>query len=300
MLDANRNVLYVGKARNLLKRVSSYFQHIPESPRIQAMVVLVRDVECSITPSEADALILEHNVIKQLKPRYNVLLKDSKSYPYIIITDEAFPRLCQHRGSRRAAGEYFGPFPHSRAVQDTLHVLHSVFQLRDCENSDFNNRSRPCMQHQIGRCSAPCCGRVSSEQYQQQIHDVRMVLQGNDEAILQQWQDAMEQASARMAFEKAGVLRDRIRDLRRILGGKNDHTLPDDADAIMIVRRPESVLLAIGVRRAGCDLGTHTVLAKQAVDADDDEILQRLLLERYRHESPPTEIYVQQSIDRLQ
>jgi len=300
MLDAQRQVLYVGKARNLSKRVASYFQRKPDSPRIQAMVVLVRDIECNITQSEADALILEHNLIKQLKPRYNVLLKDSKSYPYILLTDEVFPRLRQHRGTRSTAGEYFGPFPHSGAVHDTLHVLHSVFQLRDCDNNTFNHRSRPCMQHQIGRCSAPCCGIVSVDEYSEQINGVRMVLQGHDEAVLQSWQDEMQAASTRMAFERAAILRDRIRDLRRILGGRHDHGLPDDADAIHIVRRPESVVIAIGVRRAGRDLGVHHVPAKQAVGADDDEILQSLLLARYGKSVPPTEIYIPQDDVLLQ
>jgi excinuclease ABC subunit C len=294
MLDAKRQVLYVGKARNLSKRVASYFQRMPDSPRIQAMVVLVRDIECNITPSEADALILEHNLIKQLKPRYNVLLKDSKSYPYIVLTDEAFPRLQQHRGARKRAGEYFGPYPHGQAVKETLHILHSLFQLRDCDDSEFANRSRPCMQHQIGRCSAPCCGVTSQTDYLAQIQSLRMVLQGQDDAVLQAWEQEMQQASARMAFERAALLRDRIRDLRRIMGGVRDSGLPDDADAVVIVRKPESVLLAIGVRRGGRDLGTHTVTAKQAEAAEDDEVLHTLMLERYRKEPPPADIYIQQ------
>ncbi len=300
MLDADRKVLYVGKARNLQRRVSSYFQRQPESPRIQAMVALVRDIECNITASEAEALVLEHNLIKQLKPRYNVLLKDSKSYPYIVLTDERWPRLRMHRGQRSAAGSYFGPFPHAKAVHDTLHVLHDMFRLRDCDDAEFRHRSRPCMQHQIGRCTAPCCGLVSEEAYRQQVQQVEMVLNGHDAQLQQQWETEMQQAAARMDFERAAILRDRIRDLRRIVDGSPDKDLPADADAICIVRQPQAVLLGIGVRRQGRDLGVHTVRAGQAVDADDEEILQSLLLARYRREPPPGQLLLGQDEAVLQ
>ncbi len=185
MLDKDRKVLYVGKARNLRKRVSSYFQRQPESFRTQAMVVQIRAIEFNITPSEADALVLEHNLIKQIKPRYNVLLKDSKTYPYILLRDEKFPRLQLYRGDRKVAGEYFGPFPHAGAVHTTIHLMQKAFQLRDCEDAVFRNRSRPCMQYQIGRCSAPCTGMVSAEVYQQQATDARAFLKGQDQQLIQ-------------------------------------------------------------------------------------------------------------------
>jgi len=299
MLDSKRKVLYVGKARNLRKRVSSYFQRQPDSPRTQALVVLIRDIEFTITPSEAEALILEHNLIKQLKPRYNVLLKDSKSYPYILLRDESYPKLTMYRGKRDQAGEYFGPFPHSGAVHHTLHSMQSIFQLRDCNDATFSNRTRPCIQHQIGRCSAPCCDVVSQAEYQQQVEDARHFLQGKNQTILNQWQIGMQQAAKAMNFEYAAELRDRIKALRTILAGNELSDLSDDADAIVILRRPESVYISMGVRRAACNLGTHSIPIKQAVDADDIEILQSLFIQRYQHESLPREILLQCEPDLL-
>ncbi|MDQ6953829.1 MAG: excinuclease ABC subunit UvrC [Mariprofundaceae bacterium] len=293
MLDSKRKVLYVGKARNLRKRVSSYFQRKPDSPRTQALVVLIRAIEFSITPSEAEALILEHNLIKQLKPRYNVLLKDSKSYPYILLHDELYPKLTMYRGKRDQAGEYFGPFPNSGAVHQTLHSMQSIFQLRDCNDASFANRTRPCIQHQIGRCSAPCCGVVTQAKYTQQVQDARHFLQGRNQSVLSQWQTDMLHASTTMNFELAAELRDRIKALRTILAGNEQSGLPDDVDAIIILRKPDSVYVSMGVRRAGCNLGTHSIAIKQAVDADDVEILQSLLIQRYQHENLPSEILFQ-------
>ncbi|HKI61987.1 MAG TPA: excinuclease ABC subunit UvrC, partial [Mariprofundaceae bacterium] len=299
MLDAARKVLYVGKARNLRKRVSSYFQRMPESPRTQAMVQQIRDLNFSVTPSEAEALVLEHNLIKQLKPRYNVLMKDSKSYPYILLTDEQFPKLIMYRGKRTRPGEYFGPFPNAGAVHATLHLMQSIFQLRDCEDAVFRNRSRPCMQHQIGRCSAPCCDVVGLEEYRQQVADARAFLKGRNTALIRQWEQDMQQAAELHNFEKAGLLRDRIRALRTVLAGSEGESLPDQADAIALIRQPMSVMASIGVRRAGRNLGTHSIRIDQAVDASDLEILQSFIIERYQHEEPPAEILVTASNDDL-
>jgi len=178
MPDEKRKILYIGKARNLRKRVSSYFQRKPDSPRIEAMVKQIRDIEFTLARSAAEARILDHNTIKQIKPRYNVLLKDSKNYPYMMLTDDHYPRLKLYRGSRKEAGEYFGPFPNAGAVRQTLHIMQKAFLLRDCENSVFNNRSRPCMQHQIGRCTAPCWDLVSKNSYTAQVNDARKFLKG--------------------------------------------------------------------------------------------------------------------------
>ncbi|MDQ6980773.1 MAG: excinuclease ABC subunit UvrC [Ghiorsea sp.] len=290
MLDEKRKVLYVGKARNLRKRVSSYFQRQPESLRTQAMVVLIRDIEFNTTPSEADALVLEHNLIKQLKPRYNVLLKDSKSYPYILLRDEKFPRLQMYRGQRELAGEYFGPFPHAGAVHTTIHLMQKAFQLRDCEDATFRNRSRPCMQYQIGRCSAPCVGMVSEEKYQQQADDARAFLKGQDQVLVQGWQQAMLEAADKHHFEQAAMLRDRIAALRSIFANAEQSKLPNHADVLTIIRQSHGVMAAIGVRRGGRDLGVHTIKVNQALDADDLEILQSLIIERYRRETPPQHI----------
>jgi len=290
MLDGERTVLYIGKARNLRKRVSSYFQRRPESPRTRAMAQQIKDIAFSITASEAEALVLEHNLIKQLKPRYNVLMKDSKSYPYILLSDEPYPKLLLYRGNRALPGEYFGPFPNAGAVHATLHEMQSIFRIRDCENGVFNNRSRPCMQHQIGRCSAPCCDLVSQREYQRQVDDVRIFLQGKNEDLLSGWQQAMQQASDAQQFEQAAALRDRIQALRSVLAGSEHRELPDDADAIALIRHQSSVVASIGVRRAGRDLGCHNIRIDQAADADDFEILQALFIERYGTQAPPKHI----------
>ncbi|HKJ83048.1 MAG TPA: excinuclease ABC subunit UvrC [Mariprofundaceae bacterium] len=295
MLDAERKVLYVGKARNLRKRVSSYFQRRPESPRTEAMALQVRDIEVTVTPSEADALVLEHNLIKQLKPRYNVLLKDAKSYPYILLTDEQYPRFRLYRGERDIPGEYFGPFPDTGAVHKILHVMQKVFRIRDCEDAVFQNRSRPCMQYQIGRCSAPCCGVVSDEAYAVQVGEARAFLRGEDQSLIRQWEAKMQEASARHAFERASVLRDRIRALRTILAGSDTSNLPEHADALAIARHPGGVAVSIGVRRTGRNLGTHTIKVGQATDAETLEILQSLIIERYRRDPPPDELLIDAS-----
>jgi len=297
MLDAKRKLLYVGKARNLRKRVSSYFQRRPNSSRTEAMVVQIRDIEITVTPSETEALVLEHNLIKQLKPRYNVLLKDSKSYPYILLTAENYPRLKLYRGARNESGEYFGPFPNAGAVHTTLHVMQKVFQIRDCENSVFANRSRPCMQYQIGRCTAPCCNIISKDEYGAQVKQARIFLKGQESTLLKKWEQQMQQASENMAFEEAARLRDRIREFRTIMAGSDAGSLPENADAIQILRHASGVAVCIGVRRAGRDLGTHTIRADQALDANDLEILQSLFTERYRRKEAPAEILIDVSED---
>jgi len=293
MLDARHAVLYVGKARNLRKRVSSYFQRRPDSPRTQAMVRQVRDIHFSVTASEAEALILEHNLIKQLKPRYNVLLKDAKSYPYILLTDEAFPRLRFHRGDRSIPGHYFGPFPNAGAVHETLHQMQQVFRLRDCEDSVFRNRTRPCLQHQIGRCTAPCCGLVSREEYARQARDAEAFLRGENTALIREWEQRMQEAAARQAFEQAAVLRDRIRALRLVLAPSEAASrLPAEADAIHIARVGGQAAVCLGIRRGGRDLGVHYVRIRQLAEADDTEILQGFVAVHYRHEPPPRHLLV--------
>jgi len=290
MLDGKRKVLYIGKARSLRKRVSSYFQRRPDAPRTLSMVGQVRAIDISVTTSEAEALVLEHNLIKQLKPRYNVLLKDAKSYPYILLTDAAYPRLKLYRGNRSEPGEYFGPFPNAGAVHATVHVMQKVFRIRDCEDAVFAHRSRPCMQHQIGRCSAPCCHVVSDEEYAAQVEEAVAFLRGRDRQLLANWERDMQAASEQLDFEQAALLRDRIHALRTVLAGSDASGLPDDADAIAILRHAGGVAACIGVRRSGRDLGIHAVRVDQAQEAENVEILQSLFIERYQAEQPPTDI----------
>jgi len=292
MLDGQGGVLYVGKARNLRRRVSSYFQRRPESPRTVAMVAQIRGIQLTVTPSEIEALLLEHNLIKKISPRYNVLLKDAKTYPWIVLTDELFPRLLVDR-KRQLRGEYFGPFPNVGAVRQTLQVMQEIFLLRDCNNSTFSNRSRPCMQYQIGHCTAPCVGRTDRENYGGQVDEARQFLHGQAPQLLDGWQQEMAQASGRMAFERAALLRDRIRMLRSVVDSDVSDDLPVDADALVLLREADGVTAAVAVRRGGRDLGVQLLPVKQALDAADDEIWHALLLQLYHHEPPPPLLLLQ-------
>jgi len=299
MLDHDRKVIYVGKARNLKKRVSSYFQRQPESSRTRTMLAKLHDITITISASEAEALMLEHNLIKQLKPRYNVLLKDSKSYPYILLTREPYPKFRLYRGRRSEAGEYFGPFSSSSAVRSSLHAMQKIFRIRDCEDSVFKNRSRPCMQFQIGRCSAPCCNRISDRKYAAQVQEALAFLRGKDNKLLQKWENRMQSFSEELEFEQAALLRDRIQNLRIILDDGHKKGLPKDADAITIIRQAGRVLAGVGVRRCGRDMGGDTLEVQQASKASDMDILHRLFCARYSREAPPKEILLEAGIKQV-
>ena len=197
MLNAKHKVIYVGKARDLKKRVSSYFQRTQASPKTAAMMNEVANVEVTVTNTEAEALILEYNLIKQHKPRFNILLRDDKSYPYIhVTTHNKFPRLRFHRGARKAKGRYFGPYPSSGAVRQTLNELQKLFQIRQCNDSFFRNRTRPCLQYQIKRCTAPCVDLISREQYAKDIDAAIDFLEGKNQSVIDTFVRRMEDAAA--------------------------------------------------------------------------------------------------------
>ena len=233
MYDAGGTVIYVGKAKDLKKRLSSYFRSNLASRKTEALVAQIQQIDVTVTHTETEALLLEHNYIKLYQPRYNVLLRDDKSYPFIFLSGDTHPRLAMHRGAKHAKGEYFGPFPNGYAVRETLALLQKIFPIRQCENSVYRNRSRPCLQYQIGRCLGPCVeGLVSEEEYAQQVEYVRLFLSGKDDQVLTQLISRMETASQNLEFEEAARIRDQIQAVRRVTEKQFVSNTGDDLDVI--------------------------------------------------------------------
>ncbi|MER2528600.1 MAG: excinuclease ABC subunit UvrC, partial [Candidatus Competibacter denitrificans] len=210
MLDEQGTILYIGKARNLKQRVTSYFRENHASAKTRSLVAQIRTIDVTITHTETEALILESTLIKEHQPRYNILLRDDKGYPYIHLSAGDFPRLCLHRGAKRAAGRYFGPYPNANAVRDTMQLLQKVFRLRPCEDSFFYGRSRPCLQYQIKRCTAPCVGLIDRNGYRQQLQDAVLFLEGKSGQVIADLAERMETAATTLNFEAAALCRDQI------------------------------------------------------------------------------------------
>jgi excinuclease ABC subunit C len=300
MLDAQGEILYVGKARNLKSRVGSYFQASNVHPKVQALVAKTASMEVTITNSDTEALLLEYNLIKKHRPRFNVVLRDDKSFPYLHFeTEHEFPRLTFYRGSRKEPGRYFGPYPSAGAVRETLQQLQKLFRLRNCEDTYFANRSRPCLQYQIQRCTAPCVGLISKENYARDVSAAIKVLEGRNDEVYQDLGRRMESAAERLHFEEAAQLRDQLAKLKavqaqQIVNADIDH----DADVIAIAAASGEYCVALMFIRAGRSLGSTTFFPK-APFAEPPEVMAAFVAQYYLEREAPPEIIVEQEFDEM-
>lgn len=292
MFSAEGALLYVGKAKSLRDRVGSYFLPSNVIPKVQALVAQIASMEVTVTRSETEALLLEHNLIKALHPKYNVVLRDDKSFPFLWLTsDHAYPRLTVYRGSRNMPGRFFGPYPNAGAVNESLHFLQKIFRLRNCRDSYFAHRSRPCLQHQIGRCSAPCVQLVSAADYARDVEAAVQVLEGRNDEVQRSLAERMEQAAERLEFERAASLRDQIAALKE-LQAQQVVAADDERDADIFAITGDAGGYAISVMpvRGGRSLGTSGFFPKAAL-AEPEEALSSFIMQYYSGQAPPAEIY---------
>ncbi|EPC5388231.1 excinuclease ABC subunit UvrC [Serratia liquefaciens] len=282
MYDATGTVIYVGKAKDLKKRLASYFRQQVSSRKTETLVKNIAQIDVTVTHTETEALLLEHNYIKLYQPRYNVLLRDDKSYPLIFLSADSHPRLAVHRGAKHAKGEYFGPFPNSYAVRETLALLQKLFPIRQCENSVYRNRSRPCLQYQIGRCLGPCvAGLVTEEEYRQQVDYVRLFLSGKDQQVLHQLIERMEHASKTLNFEEAARIRDQIQAVRRVTERQFVSGNSDDLDVIGVAFESGMACLHVLFIRQGKVLGSRSYFPKVPGGTDMSEVVQTFVGQFY-------------------
>ena len=282
MYGQDEKILYVGKAKNLKKRVSSYFASKEHSAKTQALVARIAHIETTVTSSETEALLLEQTQIKKLRPPYNILMRDDKSYPYIFISDhQEYPRLVFHRGSQKAKGRYFGPYPSSGAVRDSLDLLQRVFKVRQCEESFFSNRTRPCLQAQIDRCSAPCVGAISPESYQRQVDLAIRFLQGKNTEIIGELVQKMEAASEALSFEEAAALRDQVIALRRVNEQQFVSGEQGEADVFGVQCAPGGICLHRLMVRGGRVIGGKNYFPKVQCEVLEEEVLEEFIPQFY-------------------
>lgn len=299
MLNDKGKVIYVGKARDLRKRVSSYFQRTHSDAKTAQMMGFVQNVEVTVTNTEAEALILEYNLIKRHKPRFNVILRDDKSYPYIYVaTKHAFPRLQFHRGARKGKGRYFGPYPSTTAVRQTLNELEKLFLIRQCRDSYFSNRTRPCLQYQIKRCTAPCVGYIDEANYRADVDAAVMFLEGKNRSVIDGMVKRMEAAAAEQDYEQAARFRDQIGRLKEIEAEQLiSRTSAKDLDVIAVSSMPGVHCVTILFIRGGKVLGSRNHFPRVGGDAQKRRILSAFLPQYYLEKNAPAEIIVDAEIE---
>jgi excinuclease ABC subunit C len=299
MLNDKGKVVYVGKARNLKKRVSSYFQKQSGDAKTASLMSVVRNVEVTVTGTEAEALLLEYNLIKQHKPKFNVTLRDDKSYPYIFVsTQHPFPRLEFHRGPRKGRGKYFGPYPSTGAVRKTLNELQKLFMIRQCQDSYFSNRTRPCLQYQIQRCTAPCVGLIDAAAYAEDIAAAVEFLEGRNRQVINTLVERMERASAAQNYERAARFRDQISRIRQVEAEQHvSNSAAKNLDVIAIASERGIHCVTVLFIRQGALLGSRDHFPKIGVDASPKQVLEGFLPQYYLGREAPAEIILPADVD---
>ncbi len=296
MYDRGGNLLYVGKARILKNRVSSYFRGRAHATRTLVMLEQVARIEITVTSSETEALLLEHNLIKNHRPRYNVLLKDDKSFPYIHVSGHDYPRISFYRGTRKLPGRFFGPYPNSVATRETLLLLQKLFRLRPCEDSVFSNRTRACLQYQIERCSGPCVGHISPERYAEDVADAIKVLEGRNNEVISDLGRRMDLAAERLAYEEAARLRDQIGMLKQIQASQSMTRISgSDIDAVGCAGRDGEWCVSVVFVRGGRNLGTQNFFPKGGLEGEG-EVLEAFLAQYYLAREAPAEILLSRKL----
>ena len=302
MFSKENKLLYVGKAKNLHNRLSSYFRGKGLDTKTLLLVGKIDRIEVTVTTTEVDALLLENNLIKHYKPPYNILLKDDKSYPYIYLSDDDFPKMNIYRGAKRGAGKFFGPYPSASAVRESLHLLQKVFRIRDCENSYFRNRSRPCLQYQIERCSGPCANLVSRQEYDQQVKNAILFLRGRSRELMNNLADNMEEASNSKQYEEAAKYRDQIKHLQQVQASQEIEGVRGDLDIIAVSVSSGKACVQMLFVRNGRVIGSRTFFPPLKLDADKGKVIEAFLPQFYISgaNSIPSEIILNASVDNVE
>ncbi len=301
MLNANGDTIYVGKAGNLKKRVSSYFQKDPGSAKTRIMVAQIANVELTVTNNEIEALILENNLIKEKRPRYNILLRDDKSYPFVhITTDQEFPRVSYRRGGKKTSGKTIGPYPHAGAVKKSLRYIQKLFKVRQCEDSYFKNRSRPCLQYQINRCTAPCVGLVDEKEYRRDVEMTIKVLEGRTNEVISGLADDMERASSELQFETAARLRDQIKNLKSVNQSQYVEGGKGNIDVVACFQKSGKSCIQIFFIRNGLSLGNKAFFPSAPADSSAEEVLNSFVSQYYLQHEVPDRIVTQYKVDDVE